>query len=116
MWDIVSFEMLHNGMPFTVAELNENHDLSFYLFRVAHTGAYLINREAAKKYLSKSYPIKMPIDHFFTRSWEFDIKFRGIEPRIIFQRGEDSVIESSKISKDSKREIYSYISRVRLSH
>lgn len=112
-WDIVSFEILHRGMPLVTNKIDDNNDLALYLFRISHSGAYLINRNAAKKYLEKAYPIKMPIDHFFTRNWEFDIKFRGVEPRIIFQRGEDSFIEISKITKNSKNSFENYISRIR---
>ena len=35
----------------------------------------------------------MPIDHYFTRSWELDIKFTGIEnPRLVTQSYGDSDI------------------------
>jgi hypothetical protein len=48
-------------------------------------GSYLINREAAKKLLSKAYPLKMPINYYLARDWEFDIAFRGVEnPRIVY--------------------------------
>ena len=39
-WDVVSFEMIHHGMPLAVTEFSENHDLSLYLFRVSHTGLH----------------------------------------------------------------------------
>ena len=39
-------------------------------------------------------PIKMPVDNFFRRSWEFDTIFAGVEnPRLVSQSFGDSIIE-----------------------
>ena len=102
LWDILSFEMIHDGWPLEVANLHADRYLSYYLASVKHSGCYLINRNAAKKLLEKFYPIVMPLDHYFTASWEFDIKFAGVEPRIIQQNfGASQIkIEPSKKSKD----------------
>ncbi len=79
------------------------NELSVYLSRVFHSGAYLINRNAARRLVSKALPIKLPLDKYFTRSWEFDLKFTGVEPVIVHQTyggsyiGRDSVYIYSKI-------------------
>jgi glycosyl transferase family 25 len=97
LWDVVTFEISHGGTPLTLKHLNETkNNLSIYLTEISHTGAYLINRKAARKLLQKSLPIKMPIDHYFTRSWEFGLKFTGIEPRIAYQAYGDSNINGTK--------------------
>lgn len=93
-WDISSFDILHRGNPLVINQLTNNHQLALYLYRVSHSGAYIINRAAGMKLLEKSLPIKMPIDWYFPRSWEFDLKFTGVEnPRIVHQTFEDSNID-----------------------
>ncbi|MEO0348073.1 MAG: glycosyltransferase family 25 protein, partial [Pseudomonadota bacterium] len=97
LWDVTSFELSHRGNPLTIKELSSKHKLSVYLTEVTHTGAYIINRQAAVKLLTKAFPIKMPIDHYFTRAWEFGIKFTGIEnPRIVHQSFGNSDISATK--------------------
>ena len=96
LWDIVTFEISHRGLPLTLKRLDEvNSNLSLYLTEITHAGSYIINRTAAKKLMVKFLPIKMPIDHYFTRAWEFDLKFVGIEPRIVFQAYGDSNINAT---------------------
>ncbi|CAG7593061.1 MAG: glycosyltransferase family 25 protein [Candidatus Midichloria sp.] len=100
LWDICSFELLHSGGPKKIAELIDNFDLVVYKHRVSHTGAYIINRKAALQLLKYSYPIKMPVDHFFTRNWELGLKFTGVEPRIVYQTFGDSYIKDGKTKND----------------
>jgi glycosyl transferase family 25 len=95
-WDIVSFDISHRGMPMTVKNLNGDKSLVVYLTEVAHAGAYMLNKKSAQKLLKKSMPIKMPIDHYFTRSWEFGLRFSGVEPRIVHQTYGDSEIGAIK--------------------
>jgi glycosyl transferase family 25 len=104
LWDLVSFEIFHRGFPLTIKKLENGNNLVLYLTKVTHSGAYMINRKAAKNLLKKALPIKMPIDHYFTRSWELDIKFTGIEnPRLVNQTfGESDIEKTKQISKDNK--------------
>lgn len=103
LWDINSFELNHRGMPLTIKKLPQNYNLCLYLTPVTHTGAYLINRKAAQALLEKALPIKMPVDHYFTRVWEFSLKFTGVEPRLVKQSYGDSEIRALSCSpkKDS---------------
>jgi glycosyl transferase family 25 len=97
LWDIVGLELNHHGSPVTVKELSCGKRLVAYLTNVKHSGAYMINRNAARLLWQKIYPIKMPIDHYFTRSWEFGLKFCGIEPRLVKQALGDSQIKSENL-------------------
>lgn len=99
LWDILSFELIHDGWPVKVAHLHVDKWLSLYLASVTHSGCYLINRNAAKKFLEKFYPIVMPLDHYITASWEFDIKFAGVEPRIVTQNFGNSQIKTGSVQK-----------------
>ncbi len=95
LWDIVSFEISHSGLPLTLKK-TYNQKISIYLFEITHTGCYLINRKAARALIEKALPIKMPVDRYFTRSWEFNLKFIGIEPRLVHQKYGDSTISQTK--------------------
>jgi glycosyl transferase family 25 len=100
LWDIVSFDILHRGLPLTIKKLNNiDEKLSVYLGHILRSGGYLINRNTACKLLEKALPIKMPIDYYFTRSWEFGIKFTGIEPRIVQKTYEGSTIRPTPQSR-----------------
>jgi len=105
LWDILSFEMIHDGLSLKVANLYEDKQISLYLASVKHSGCYLINRGAAKRLLEKFFPIIMPFDHYFTASWEFDIKFAGVEPRIVKQGFGNSQIKSEPSKKSNDRRI-----------
>lgn len=93
LWDICSFDIIHNRFPLIIKQFsNINKKLSIYPVRIANAGSYIINRDAAFKLLEKAYPIKIPVDHYFNRSWEFNIKFTAIEPKIVLQNYGDSEI------------------------
>jgi glycosyl transferase family 25 len=95
LWDLTLFEIVHKGTPLTIKKLPSGPKMVIYLSNVSHAGAYLINRAAASKMLAKALPIQMPIDHYFTRSWEFGITLVGVEePRLVRQS-----FDSSEIAK-----------------
>ncbi len=99
LWDIVGFELNHNGNPLKIANISQKKYLALYMTNVKHAGAYIINRVAAHKLLKKIYPIKMPFDHYYTHSWEFRLIFCGIEPRVVEQKFGDSQIKSANYKK-----------------
>jgi glycosyl transferase, family 25 len=111
LWDIASFELSHRGMPLTIKELTHNQKIVIYLAEVSHAGSYIINRKAAKNLLQKSLPIIMPVDHYFTRSWEFNLKFVGIEPRIVKQTFPESEIGKTKTIDKIDLGFLDYINR-----
>ncbi len=107
-WDINNFESYHRSVPLTIKALQDNQKLVVYLTNVTHTGSYMINRKAALKLLEKSLPIKMPIDHYFTRGWEFGLTFTGVEnPRLVYQSYGTSEIEQSSVAKKHTRSMFS---------
>lgn len=113
LWDINLFEIKHHGIPLEIATFANGQKLSLYLTEVTHAGAYIINRNAAIKLLQKALPIKMPVDHYFTRTWEFDIKLTGIEnPRIVKQSFGDSNIKSTAFIEQENLNLMNYIKHV----
>ncbi|MDR1551773.1 MAG: glycosyltransferase family 25 protein [Holosporaceae bacterium] len=106
LWDIVSFEVKHHGCPVSFATLNygkaSGKRLVFYLTNVTHAGCYLVNRKAVCEMLRKFYPIKFPLDHYFSAAWEFGIRFVGIEPRVVSQMAVKSQIKVEPNEKNAK--------------
>ncbi|MBP9753339.1 MAG: glycosyltransferase family 25 protein [Proteobacteria bacterium] len=94
LWDVNTFNMYlfknkkHKGLR--VKALSDGQDLLIYLKTTPCTGCYILNRKAALKYVEKAYPIKLAADDYYARSWEFDIKFTGIEPCLVHQEYGDS--------------------------
>lgn len=101
LWDICSFEIHHSGAPMNLCPITADSHLVYYMLRVAHTGCYLISRKAAHHLLSKALPIKMPVDHYFTRGWELGLTFAGVEPRLVHQKKGHSEIETSTRIKNN---------------
>lgn len=104
-WDINNFETRHRGTPLVIKKIG-NSDLVLYLTEVTHAGAYLISRKAAYKLLEKSLPIKTALDCYYIRAWEFDLKFTGIEPRLVFQKFGSSEINSTSQTEVTTSFIY----------
>lgn len=95
LWDILSFEIFHGGCPVKICDLGyKNNFLAVYLTNVTHAGCYLINRKAVKRFLKQFYPITIPVDHYIPAGWMFDLKFLGVEPRIVYQTFGDSQIKT----------------------
>ena len=55
----------------------------------------------------------MQVDDYFTRTWEFDLKFTGIEnPRLVYQMfGNNSDIEDTRKAEDENKDLLSYLKR-----
>jgi glycosyl transferase family 25 len=99
-WDLCTFEIHHRGFPLKLSALPSGRKLATYLFPVTHSGGYLINRKAARMLFEKSLPLVLPLDHFFTRTWEMPFKFRGLEPRLMHQQGEAVISRTSETSAE----------------
>jgi glycosyl transferase family 25 len=97
LWDINNFDIRGNGTPLIIKKFSNGQSLVVYLTSIVNAGAYIINRKAAERLVQKALPIKMPVDLYFTRVWEFDLKFTGIEdPRLVYQMfGNNSNIEDT---------------------
>lgn len=81
LWDVVNIEIAYSGTPLSITDDHNRAGsyLAVYLTEARHAGAYLINRQAARLYMEKALPIIMPFDHFYTRAWEFGLRFTGLE-------------------------------------
>jgi len=99
LWDVLALQLNHRGLPSKQALLDEASSsyLVEYYGHIVEAGAYLVNRKAAHLYLAKFFPITLPFDYYFTREWEFGLKFRGVEPRPVQQVLPYSYIDNTEI-------------------
>lgn len=111
LWDVVTFVRNHHGFPITKKEMSNNLKFVSYLSELKNSGGYIINRNAAAKMLGKSLPIKLAIDNYFARSWEFGLKFRGIEPIIVKQTFGTSEIDKTDRANDVKFNFFDEIKK-----
>ena len=92
-WDVNTFSKWGTGTPLAIKSLQNNQKLCVYFTKVLSAAAYLLNRKAACQLLEKALPLKMQVDFYFTRGWELDLKFTGIEnPLLVHQTYGDSDI------------------------
>lgn len=103
MWDIVNLENHHRSLNLEIAPLQNNFELVLFLTPVTHTGSYLLNRHAARQLLSKAFPILLPVDYYFSRAWELNLKFTGILPNLVTQSmGTSNISETKSIVENKK--------------
>ena len=101
-WDLVNFENLHRSLHLPLASLTQGHELVSFLTPVTHAGCYLINRTAARRLLAKALPIKLPVDHYFSREWEIGLKFTGVLPNVVNQtHGTSQIVGTPRIGDNT---------------
>lgn len=99
LWDVLALQLNHRGLPSQKALLDKasgSHLVEYY-GHIVESGAYIVNRKAAHLYLAKFFPVMLPFDYYFTREWEFGLKFRGVEPRPVQQVLPYSYIDNTNI-------------------
>jgi len=80
MWDMLRLSGREGRMPIPQLQLTDKHQIVAFMFRNTGAYAYALNRHAARQYLDKLLPMKVPYDHEFDRAWVYGIKVRGIMP------------------------------------
>jgi glycosyl transferase, family 25 len=82
-WDVVTFLKNSTGDTVSIAKILKNYDLNLTFKNVSGANAYIINRKAASAYVNHFFPIKMPVDLYYSKAHEFGIKFFSFEPMIV---------------------------------
>ncbi len=88
-WDILRLSGFRNANPQTILSLTDGYALSVNLTFLAGTGAYVINRHAAKILREKLLPMYLPYDHALDREWEWGLKSLCVSPLPIDQGEHD---------------------------
>ncbi len=101
-WDVLNLQNSHRSLPIPLQKLMSKYTIVQFFGHIGGAGAYLINRKAANNYINYFFPICLQYDHFYTRSWEFDILFRGIKPSPVRQVFEKSYINTSPVMQETQ--------------
>jgi glycosyl transferase family 25 len=101
-WDMVRLAGLKLGNPACIAELSSGYSLTIPLHRFKGTGAYLLNRKAAKTLVQGLLPMWLPYDHALDREWTHGFRVASVAPFPISQTEEGFV---SDIQSNAKRHL-----------
>ncbi|HEX8372470.1 MAG TPA: glycosyltransferase family 25 protein [Chthoniobacterales bacterium] len=79
-WNVLRLSGLSEGKPAVIAQLSGEYQLCVSFGRVKGTGAYLIDRKAARALSKGLLPMRLPIDHAMDREWFFGLRAATIRP------------------------------------
>lgn len=79
-WNVLRLSGLGDGKPRKIAHLLAHYDLCVGFGRLKGTGAYLLDRVAAKAWSTDLLPTRLPIDHALDREWASRLKAATIHP------------------------------------
>lgn len=79
-WNILRLSGLSAGSPVRVAPLCGDYGLYLNFGRIKGTGMYLIDRTAARAFVTRLIPMKLPFDHAIDREWVYGLRAASILP------------------------------------
>ena len=79
-WNILRLTGLSAGKPAVIRQLLGDYKLCIGFGRLKGTGAYLIDRKAAKALVKGLIPMRLPIDHAMDREWFFGLRAAYVYP------------------------------------
>lgn len=88
-WDIVVLHKLENKRSkslYSIERLSHNRNLNINFSKFYSASAYLLNKKAAVSLINHSMPIKIPMDSYYNRPWEFNLRLLSVEPLIVHNR------------------------------
>ena len=86
-WDIVKLYGTHRGGKIRVRKLlGGKYRLVKNAFHQNKSGAYMIKRAAAEKYVAKMLPMIVPHDHEYIKYWKYRVRGRSIFPNVAWER------------------------------
>lgn len=84
-WDMVKLAANRPGYLVGATPVGPHHRMGISLRPTACSGAYLLNRRAAARYLEKLLPMTLPFDQEFDLAWRFGIRVCVLDPLPISQ-------------------------------
>ncbi len=96
-WDFVKFNTAkpRRKLDISVHDFsigNNKYAMTANLFPRTKSGAYLINRKAAKSILSNAMPMTVTFDHEMIKFWKHDIRQYSLFPSPTMEDGSPSII------------------------
>lgn len=85
-WNVLRLSGLSEGRSLRVNRLVGDSWVCLSLARMKGTGAYLVDRKAARTFTSRLLPMKLPYDHALDREWFYGLRAATILPFPINQK------------------------------
>lgn len=79
-WDLLRLSSSREGQYLKIADIDSDYSLTYNTKVLKNTGAYVINRKAAKACADKMLPMCLPYDVALDRDWDFGFKTACITP------------------------------------
>jgi glycosyl transferase, family 25 len=79
-WNILRLTGLSRGRPAKVTSLFGDYSLCVGFGRLKGTGAYVLDRKAARALVTGLLPMRLPIDHALDREWFYGLRALYILP------------------------------------
>ena len=92
-WDMVKLNGSHRGGYVCKRSLTPRYRLAKNLFHQSKSGAYVINRRAAERYVAKLLPMFVPLDHEFVKFWKYGLRGFCLTPFPAREEGADTTID-----------------------
>lgn len=90
-WNMARLAGLKLGKPLKVSSLGHGYSLTVPMHRFKGTGAYIVDRKAAKALSEGLLPMWLPYDHALDREWVYNFKVVSVAPFPISQTEEEFV-------------------------
>lgn len=88
-WNILRLTGLSSGHPIRIIRIDRDHTLCVNLGRLKGSGAYLIDRTAARAFLARLLPMRVPFDHAIDREWCLGLRAGYVLPFPVSQTESD---------------------------
>ena len=85
-WNVLRLSGLSAGRPVKVRRFYGDHWLCINLDRIKGSGAYLLDRPAARAFTTRLLPMALPYDHALDREWFYGLTAACVVPFPISQR------------------------------
>lgn len=85
-WDVLRLSTVSDGKKFRFSRLTESRSLAISLTREKGSGAYIINRRAARWFVTKLLPMQLPFDLAFDLEFFAGLKSAFVVPVPIDQQ------------------------------
>jgi len=85
-WNVLRLSGLSQGRPLKARRLCGEYSLCINLGRIKGSGAYVIDRRAARVFTSRLLPMVLPYDHAIDREWFHGLTAACIFPVPVIQR------------------------------
>jgi glycosyl transferase, family 25 len=85
-WNVLRLSGLSEGWPLKVTRLCGDYWLCINVARIKGSGAYVVDRKAARVFTTRLLPMMLPYDHAIDREWFHGLTAACILPFPIIQR------------------------------